>query len=194
MNIILVYGIILTFITDVNSQNKIQFRNDVPVIIGNGQVALGKLYDASTDKVLTPMTLWSKERLEKMTTANRNESNPSESFKTEYHANTDLLDRLNHFDLDASLKVSFMGGLVDVSGSGAYLMDNKRFENDIRVTLSYKTARKTHILQDFNEDIDYPEVCSNVPEATHVITSGKIQGNCQRQFDNKLLFSQLLMD
>ena len=35
------------------------------------------------------------------------------------------LERINDIDIKASLKLSFMGGLISVSGSAAYLHDGK---------------------------------------------------------------------
>ena len=48
-------------------------------------------------------------------------------------------------DIGASLKASFLGGLVEVGGSAKYLNDKKKFKNQSRVTCRYKAT--THFNQ-----------------------------------------------
>ena len=49
----------------------------------------------------------------------------------------DLLDRINLFDMDASLKVSFMAGLIEIEGSASYLNDQRKYKESVRVTRAY---------------------------------------------------------
>ena len=44
---------------------------------------------------------------------------------TEFLVSESFLDRVDTIDIDASLKLSFMAGLVKVSGSARYLHDGK---------------------------------------------------------------------
>ncbi|KAJ4920970.1 hypothetical protein JOQ06_022409 [Pogonophryne albipinna] len=43
-------------------------------------------------------------------------------------------------DIEASLKVSFLSGLIDVGGSAKYLNDQKKLKNQSRVTFQYKAT------------------------------------------------------
>ncbi|KAF3853079.1 hypothetical protein F7725_013767 [Dissostichus mawsoni] len=50
-----------------------------------------------------------------------------------YDARSDTL-------VPASLKASFLGGLIAVGGSAEYLNDEKKFKNQSRVTCQYKAT------------------------------------------------------
>ena len=54
-----------------------------------------------------------------------------------YVVDESYLDRFNNLDIDASLKLSFMGGMVSVSGSAKYLEDRALTENTVSTTLKY---------------------------------------------------------
>ena len=68
--------------------------------------------------------------------------------------------------------LSFMGGLVSVTGSASYLSDMKKSSNSISVSLSYEAITSTESLT--SNQIDYPGLCNKVGETngpTHVISS-----------------------
>ncbi len=133
----------------------------------NGLVTLGALYDSRTDTVLTGVSLWNPETIDENKYVVHGEHS-----KTEFHASNYLLDRMDLIDLDAALKLSFMAGLVEVSGSAEYLSNHQLHENQVRVTLSYKSTLKTEEVRYTSDEVDHPNRCSEVPQATHVITSG----------------------
>ncbi len=143
------------------------YREDVPVVNQNGLVALGALYDARTDTILTGVTLWNPETIDQNKFVVHGEHS-----RTEFHASNHLLDRMDLIDLDAALKLSFMAGLVDVSGSAQYLANTQLHENQVRVTLSYKSTVMTEEMRYTSDEVDHPNRCSEIPQATHVITSG----------------------
>ena len=44
---------------------------------------------------------------------------------TDFFVSESFLDRVDTIDIDASLKLSFMGGLIEISGSARYLHDGE---------------------------------------------------------------------
>ncbi|XP_034534533.1 uncharacterized protein LOC117808985 [Notolabrus celidotus] len=87
------------------------------------------------------MTLWDCEDLEKYT---RQRPNPNSEFKIV--ASESFEDKSSALDVKASLKASFLGGLIEVDGSAKYLNDSKTSKNQARVTLKYKTTSKVQEL------------------------------------------------
>ena len=85
-----------------------QMRHNVPNL-GGSSVMLGTLYDGRTDSLLVPLNLWSPEVVdEKKSTNNVAYSN------TDFKNNEDILERLDVMGIEAELKLSFMGGLIQV--------------------------------------------------------------------------------
>ena len=82
-----------------------QRRSNIPVLSGTAYV--GQLYDAKKDQLIPDQFLWK-----------RNEMSIVESNITNVFFETKIeesqLDRMNNIDIDASMKLSFMGGLVSV--------------------------------------------------------------------------------
>ena len=70
-----------------------------------GGVSPGMLYDAKTDQIMMDKILWQDIILKNMSI---------ESTRSEWKVQRDLYDRSHLFDLEASLKMSFMSGLVKV--------------------------------------------------------------------------------
>ncbi|XP_059201269.1 uncharacterized protein LOC131980987 [Centropristis striata] len=103
--------------------------------------SLGMLYDCRQDVLVPGMTLWDHDDLEKDT---REKPNPSSDF--EMVASESIEDKSSALKVEASLKASFLGGLVKVDGSAKYLNDHKTSKNQARVTLKYKTTTKFHEL------------------------------------------------
>ena len=70
--------------------------------------------------------LWSQETL-------RNKKQTTKQFSSEHKVaiTQTTLDRTNLLDIDASLKLSFMGGLVSIGGSAKYV-DNRVKKNKFR--------------------------------------------------------------
>ncbi|KAK5880787.1 hypothetical protein CesoFtcFv8_021659 [Champsocephalus esox] len=77
----------------------------------------------------------------------------------------------NMLDIEASLKASFMGGLIKVGGSAKYLNDHKQFKNQSRVAFQYKATTKFKELSidDMTLDTKQMEVIKE-GLATHVVT------------------------
>ncbi|CAK6984678.1 neoverrucotoxin subunit alpha-like, partial [Scomber scombrus] len=99
--------------------------------------SLGMLYDCRRDSLVPGMTLWDKNDLEKEM---RERPKPNTEF--EIVASDSIEDKSSALKVEASLKASFLGGLVEVEGSAKYLNDHKTSKNQARVTLNYKTTTK----------------------------------------------------
>ncbi|XP_028328906.1 uncharacterized protein LOC114479436 [Gouania willdenowi] len=128
---------------------------------------LGMLYDCRRDIIIPGLTLWDRDDLQKNT---GEITKPSSDF--EIVASESIEGKSSALNVEASLRASFLGGLVKVEGSAKYLNDSKTSKNQARVTLKYKTTTK------FNElsmnhlgrgNVKHPYVFDK-KEATHVVT------------------------
>ncbi|XP_026169471.1 uncharacterized protein LOC113134349 isoform X2 [Mastacembelus armatus] len=99
--------------------------------------SLGMLYDCRQDSLIPGMTLWDRDDLENDT---RERPKPNSDF--EIVASESIEDKSSVLKVEASLKASFLSGLVEVEGSAKYLNDQKTSKNQARVTLTYKTTTK----------------------------------------------------
>ncbi|XP_051234075.1 uncharacterized protein LOC127351001 [Dicentrarchus labrax] len=129
---------------------------------------LGMLYDCRQDSLVPGMTLWDSNDLKKNT---RESPKPNSDF--EIVASESIEDKSSALKVEASLKASFLGGLVEVEGSAKYLNDHKTSKNQARVTLKYKTTTKFHELS-MNHlgrgNVKHPYVFDK-GLATHVVTA-----------------------
>uniref|UniRef100_A0A667ZTH7 Fibronectin type-III domain-containing protein n=1 Tax=Myripristis murdjan TaxID=586833 RepID=A0A667ZTH7_9TELE len=99
--------------------------------------SLGMLYDCRRDLLVPGMTLWDRDALEK---GIRERPQPNSEF--EIVASESIEDKSSALNVQASLKASFLGGLIEVEGSAKYLNDSKISKNEARVTLKYKNTTK----------------------------------------------------
>ena len=86
------------------------------------------------------------------------------------------LERLNNLDISASLKLSFMGGLVGVEGSANYLDQRVKKENSVSASIVYSaTNKRESTTQDMRINADFAnEICDKIGKEngpTHVVTS-----------------------
>ncbi|XP_064106888.1 neoverrucotoxin subunit beta-like [Macrobrachium nipponense] len=134
---------------------------------------LGTLYDCRSDKVLQGITLWDQKTLD------RKKVQKHESADFEIITSDTFEDKSSPLDINSGLKLSFLGGMLDVSGSGKYLNDRKCSNHVVRVTLKYKCTTKTETMtmkQLGKGKIEHRKVfyyCS----ATHVVTGITYGGN-----------------
>ncbi|KAK7921983.1 hypothetical protein WMY93_008885 [Mugilogobius chulae] len=97
---------------------------------------------------------------------------PQPYTKTEIVASESISEKASSLGVNAELKASFLGGLVEVGGSAKYLNDNKKTKNQARVTLQYKTTTefKTLTMEHLStKNIEHGEVFDK-GLATHVVT------------------------
>ncbi|KAM4750923.1 verrucotoxin subunit beta-like [Anableps anableps] len=147
--------------------------------------ALGMLYDACQDELITDFTLWDRETIQRssrtLQKSSEYETTTSESIET----------KASLLKADTSLIVSVLSGLVEVGGSANYLNDQKEFKNQSRVVLQYRATTAFERL-----DLNYQEakqlqsrdVIKN-SHATHVVTGILYGANAFFVFDSEKLDS-----
>ena len=117
---------------------------------------LGMLYDRRSEELIIGKTLWSPDHLSQ---AVNTISTPYTN--SEVLAEDTIGDKASALNIKANLKLSFLGGLVNVQGAAKYLDDRKTSANHSRVVLMYETI--TELKQLTMEHlgrgkVQYPEV------------------------------------
>ena len=121
---------------------------------------------------MTPLNLWTSDTIMK-----RKIEAQAHYSKTTFSATEDFLDRMDLIGIDASLKLSFMGGLIQISGSAEYLHDEQLEENKVRTTLSYKATTRAEKMP-YEVPVENVDLCKLVSDGgnqqnlrpTHVVT------------------------
>uniref|UniRef100_A0A3Q4HLM0 B30.2/SPRY domain-containing protein n=1 Tax=Neolamprologus brichardi TaxID=32507 RepID=A0A3Q4HLM0_NEOBR len=141
--------------------------------------SLGHLYTAY-------FTLWDMETIKKYSTRqNQTSSN------YEITASDSIESKFSLLDVSASVKASFLGGLIEVGGSARYLNDNKKSKNQSRVTLhfsattAYERLAMTHLEAKATQIQDVIKKSG----ATHVVTGILYGANAFFVFDSEKLES-----
>ncbi|KAM4552245.1 uncharacterized protein PAE49_015729 [Odontesthes bonariensis] len=142
-------------------------RRTIEVAALGRPFSLGMLYDCRRDSLVPGLTLWDLSDLEK---DQREQPQPTSDF--EIVASESIDDKSSALNVEASLKASFLGGLVEVGGSAKYLKDQKASKHQARVTLNFKTTTKFQELS-MNHlgrgNVKHPYVFKD-DLATHVVT------------------------
>ena len=126
----------------------------------------GMLYDCRNDSLIPGITLWDPKVLED----NRVSSKPGTQFKI--ISSDTINDKSSALNVQASLKASFMSGLVEVGGSAEYLNNKKTSSRKSRLTLQYKTTTRFEQLtmkQLAKDNVKHKYVFDK-GIATHVVT------------------------
>ncbi|XP_076151630.1 uncharacterized protein LOC143134833 isoform X2 [Alosa pseudoharengus] len=129
---------------------------------------LGMLYDCRKDALIPGITLWDQEELQKNTSV-------QQQIKTEFDVITSdtIEEKSNSLKISGSLKLSLLGGLVDVGGSAKYFQDTKKSHKQARVILQYKTTTQFETLTMSHlarGQVSHPNVFED-DTATHVVTA-----------------------
>ncbi|XP_033963448.1 neoverrucotoxin subunit beta-like [Pseudochaenichthys georgianus] len=140
---------------------------------------LGMLYDARSDKLIPGFKLWN---------AETPKTTPQYSSCFEMSASDSIESKTTLMDIEGSLELSFLSGLIAVGGSAEYLNDEKTFKNQSRVTFQYKatTNFKQLLLDDMTLDTKQMEVIEK-GSATHVVTGILYGANAFFVFDSEKL-------
>ena len=117
---------------------------------------LGMLYDRRSEKLILGKTLWSPDHLSQAVNTITKPYTNAEVF-----AEDTIDDKTRALNIEASIKLSFLGGLVNVQGAAKYLDDRKTSSHHSRVVLKYETT--TELKQLTMEHlgrgkVQYPEV------------------------------------
>ncbi|KAM9798253.1 stonustoxin subunit beta-like [Neosynchiropus ocellatus] len=147
---------------------------------------LGMMYDARTQQLVPGMSLWDPQVLAKNTVET---GEPSSQFQV--LASESLESKSSLLDIDASLKASFLGGLIEVSGSAKYLNDHKAFKNQCRATFQYRgsTVFRQLGLTSLGQLDDQQRELIDMHLATHVVTGIVYGANAFFAFDSEKLES-----
>ncbi|XP_071058445.1 verrucotoxin subunit beta-like [Pseudochaenichthys georgianus] len=129
--------------------------------------SLGMLYDCRNDSLIPGITLWDCDDLKTDIGERQQKYNHFDIVASE-----SIEDKSSALKVEASLKASFLSGLVEVGGSANYLSDTKTSKNQARVTLMYYATTKFHELS-MNQlgrgNVKHPYVFDQ-GIATHVVT------------------------
>uniref|UniRef100_A0A3B4XWF8 Uncharacterized protein n=1 Tax=Seriola lalandi dorsalis TaxID=1841481 RepID=A0A3B4XWF8_SERLL len=129
---------------------------------------LGTLYDCRRDVLVPGVTLWDPDQLQKNTSVQHQHN-------TEFNvtASDSIEEKSNLLNISGSLKLSLLGGLVNVGGSAKYFQDTKKSHKQARMTLQYKTTTKFETLTMSHlthGQVSHPNVFED-DTATHVVTA-----------------------
>lgn len=142
---------------------------------------LGMLYDCRKDMIIPGETLWDDAILTSAVA-----SKPQVGSGYEIIAEDSLESKATNLDIGASLKLSFMGGLVEVKGAAKYLDDHTSSLHQSRVSLKYwSTTRFDQLTMEQLGKIQYPGVLSK-KVATHVVTGIHYGADAFFVFDRKI--------
>ena len=150
---------------------------------------LGMLYDAHSESIIPGKSLWDASILK---SASMTTQQPSSTF--EIIAEDTIQKKSSSLAVEADLKLSLMGGMVEVSGAAKFLDDKKSSEQQARVTLQYSST--THFEQLTMEQIgaiQYPKVLED-HHATHVVTGIVFGSDAFFVFDRSLSANEKLQD
>ncbi|XP_039509746.1 stonustoxin subunit beta-like isoform X1 [Pimephales promelas] len=129
---------------------------------------LGMLYDCRKDALIPGITLWDQEKLQQSLRVR-----PQINTNFKVTASDSIKDKSSLLNIDGSLKLSVLGGLVNVTGAAKYLNDTKKSFKQQRLSLHYHSTSRFEELSMNHlapENIVHHEVFDN-DAATHVVTA-----------------------
>jgi hypothetical protein len=145
----------------------------------DGHGTIGSLYDVRTDK-LEGTNLFNKVLPNEfvLTTDNAH-------VDYEIDFNNSQKETFNRMNIEANLKLSLFGGLIDIDGSAKYLKQTKTDDHTVRVTLVGMVKTKQEHLQISMVELDkYISLDAiNNQNATHVVTGIKWGANVAATFE-----------
>lgn len=139
----------------------------IPMVTLGRPFHLGMLYDIRSDTIITGTTLWDPQNLANNTSTY---NQPYTGFEI---ITEDSVDTKAHaLGVEASLKLSLVGGLIKISGSAKYAQDYQKTNKEARLTLKYSTT--THFEQLTMKhlgkgNLNHPDL-HDTNIATHVVT------------------------
>ncbi|XP_036938321.1 stonustoxin subunit alpha-like [Acanthopagrus latus] len=152
---------------------------------------LGMLYDGRKDELIPGSTLWDETTLQ-------NNTGRSSQYSSEFEitASDSIESKSSLMDIEASLKVSFLCGLIEVGGSAKYLNDTKKFKNQSRVTCRYKATTHFNQLSVTQGETMNPQQIEVIRKgtATHVVTGILHGANAFFVFDSEKLEASSVQD
>ncbi|KAM8728137.1 neoverrucotoxin subunit beta-like isoform 1-T2 [Acanthopagrus schlegelii] len=111
--------------------------NTIEVAALGRPFSLGMLYDCRRDLLIPGMTLWGHDDLVQYIRERRQHYSAFEIVASE-----SIEDKTSALDVSASLKASFLSGIVEVGGAAKYLSHDKKSKKEATVTLKYEATTK----------------------------------------------------
>ncbi|KAJ8362856.1 hypothetical protein SKAU_G00116870 [Synaphobranchus kaupii] len=126
----------------------------------------GMLYDCLKDTFIPGIALWDQAAIQKDMKVE-----PQPHTHLDFSASDSFSEKTKLMDVSASLKASFLAGLVEVGGSADYLSDKMSSMKQCRVTMQYKqTTEYKQLTMTQLGHVTYPDVFDQ-KIATHVVTA-----------------------
>ncbi|XDV48062.1 hypothetical protein PO909_017559, partial [Leuciscus waleckii] len=125
---------------------------------------LGMLYDCRRDALVPGIRLWSQEQLQQNIS-----TKPQINTVFTVTASDSIEDKSRLLNIDGCLKLSLLGGLLNVSGAANFLKDTKNSFNQQRLTLHYHSTTKFEEMIMNHLAGDMAHYDNEV--ATHVVTA-----------------------
>uniref|UniRef100_A0A8C2FMI2 Fibronectin type-III domain-containing protein n=1 Tax=Cyprinus carpio TaxID=7962 RepID=A0A8C2FMI2_CYPCA len=136
----------------------------VPMSLGR-PFQLGMLYDCRRDALVPGIRLWSKEQLQQNIS-----TKPQINTVFTVMASDSIEDKSRLVNVDCCLKLSFLGGLINVGGAANFLKDTKKSFNQQRLTLHYhSTSKFEELIMNHFPSGEMAHYDDDV--ATHVVTA-----------------------
>ncbi|XP_063049339.1 uncharacterized protein LOC134443508 [Engraulis encrasicolus] len=167
---------------DILTQNKASSDPIETAALGR-PFRLGMLYDCRTDALIPGITLWNHDELQR-------NIDETQQHNSEFNitASDSVDEKSNSLKVSGSLKLSLLGGLVNVAGSAKYFQDRKKSLRQQRLTLQYKTTTKHETLTMSHwgrGEVSRPNVFED-DTATHVVTAILYGASAYFVFDREL--------
>ena len=142
---------------------------------------LGMLYDCCSDALIPGVTLWGSEALSSAVS-----KKPFETSDFKVVTEDSLREKMLHLDIDPSLEISILSGMVHVQGAAKFLNDRQSSRRQARVSLEYKlTTRFEQLTMDQLGNVEYTDVFDK-DIATHVVTRMVYGGDAFFVFDREV--------
>jgi len=130
-----------------------------------GQSAtLGSLYSSKNDQYYIAKNLWKAKNVE----ASKLKINKKYS-NNKYFAGKTSADKLDKMSISAELEMSFLAGLIKVSGSADFYRDSVVFENEEVFNMAYQATTHT-LYMPSDVDVDNKMYCTQ-KDVSHVVSS-----------------------
>ena len=128
---------------------------------------LGTLYDCRSHKIVPGKTLWDSKALQSVT---QTKPLPSSSF--EVFTGDTFQKKCSGLGIDGDLKLSLLGGMVELGGAAKFFNDKKSSELQARVTLKHSCTTHLEELTTIAMEVGASEqpVVLGDDLATHVVT------------------------
>ncbi|XP_067865198.1 stonustoxin subunit alpha-like [Heterodontus francisci] len=149
------------------------------------------IFSSESKLTMTGVTLWDLEALQ-------NDLDVRSQPNTEFHIITSdsIEKKASALNVDALMKASFLGGLIEVKGSAKYVNGTKKSKQQARVTLQYRTTTRFKQLTMNHlgrQNVTYPYVFDQ-GTATHVVTAVLYGAQAFFVFDQEVSSAESLWD